>query len=215
VSIAAGPFAALTGVSAAIQPEGPWQGRWQIAARFASDAQTAMMYTPAALAEHVRKLSSRTSYHSVVFAGSGVLSEEPFIAESLELVAQSHRVMIETDGQRPDSIAAVAGRLALLQIGLDASASREEVDRAMDSLAAASGRCDHALIVHLGPETSDERCLQLVERAATASAGTMLVVHPEDPPHARDPRWAALLQRATVLHPDVRLLPKLSAPRAR
>lgn len=212
MSLAAGPFAALTGVSAAVQPAGPWLGRWQIAARFADEAETAMMFTPDALARDVRHLASTSSYHSILLAGRDVLASEPFVMETLERTGTMLPVMLESDGQRPATVRAVAGRLALLQVALRASAPDPEVDRAMESLAgAASAACPHALVVHVGSDASDAQCLRLVERTATASAGTMLVVHPDDPPSANDPRWTALLERATALHADVRLMPTLFA----
>lgn len=212
MSVMAGPFAALSGVSAALQPVGPWMGRWQVAARFADEAETALMFTPAALARDIRELVSHSSYHSIVLTGRDVLASEPFVTELLERIGEVRPVMLECDGQRPQAVRAVASRLALVQVVLRASAPDPEVDRAMESLVAAAGAgCAHALVVHVGADASDAQCLRLVERTAATSAGTMLVVHPDDPLTANEPRWTALLERATALHADVRLMPTLFA----
>ena len=52
----AGPTAALAGVPAGIQGAGPWLGRRQLFVRFAAEAETATMFTAAALAQEIRRL---------------------------------------------------------------------------------------------------------------------------------------------------------------
>ena len=57
----AGPTAALAGVPAGLQAQGVWSGRRQIFVRFAAEAETATMYTADALANELRRSTSRSA----------------------------------------------------------------------------------------------------------------------------------------------------------
>src|SRR5690348_17679755 len=65
----AGPTAALAGIPAGLQAQGVWSGRRQIFVRFAAEAETATMYTADALANELRRSTSRSAYHSISISG--------------------------------------------------------------------------------------------------------------------------------------------------
>jgi hypothetical protein len=88
------------------------------------------------------------------------------------------------------------------------------LERVSASLAlAAEKHVRHALVLAPAPETSDGLLLRIVEQVGKASAETEIVVHPtaesvSDP----DRRWIRWLERATQIHADVRIVPRLPAP---
>lgn len=82
--------------------------------------------------------------------------------------------------------------------------------------AAAAAACDHALVLVTRDDTSDAQFMRIVEQSHTASAGTILVVHP-GPPGERaslDRRWGMLVEQAMAVHADVRLALRLPGPAA-
>ena len=56
--------AALAGVPAGVQAQGVWAGRRQLFVRFAGEAETATMYTAAALVRELERQLSRSKFHS-------------------------------------------------------------------------------------------------------------------------------------------------------
>lgn len=214
-----GPFAALSGVVPAVQRHGPWVGRLQLSVRFANEAETAVMYTPPALARELGKVAARAPFHSILMGGRDVLSDVAFIVDALETASMALPVLLDTDGQRPEAIATVAPHVTLFQVCVRGGEPDAIVDRISATLeaAAAAGR-EHALVINVGAEASDAQTLRLVERAAAASADTVLVLHPE--PGAGegaslDSRWEMLLEQASALLRDTRLLTPLAASQAR
>lgn len=199
-------LAAIASFGPAIQPGGPWAGRWQLCVRFAGEAETAMMVTADALAADLAALAGRDRFHSIVFAGRDVLGAAPFVVATSEAMRTGLPLHLDTDGQRPAAVAAVAARVALVQVTVPATEPEPMLERAVQTLAAAAAAgTAHALVIPMSGGTSDAQLLRLIERAAAASAGTMLVVELEAPPAAGDPRWRSVLAKAGRLHGDVRL----------
>jgi hypothetical protein len=119
--------------------------------------------------------------------------------------------MVETDGQRPETLPGLRGVLRMVQVVPPAS-SGAPLERALECLSvAAQLGLEHALVLAAGARESDGALLRVVEQAHRASAGTMIVVHPApgDIATPRDRRWTDFLERATAMHDDVRLLPIL------
>jgi hypothetical protein len=58
------PAAALAGVPAGVQAQGVWAGRRQLFVRFAGEAETATMYTSAAMLKEIDRQLARTKIHS-------------------------------------------------------------------------------------------------------------------------------------------------------
>ena len=77
---------------------------------------------------------------------------------------------------------------------------------------AAEKQVAHALTLISEADPSDGRLLRIVEQAKEASAQTSVVVHPSTDSLSGDRRWLAWLERASVVHGDVRLLPRLPEP---
>ncbi|MFL5574980.1 MAG: hypothetical protein ACJ79S_03290 [Gemmatimonadaceae bacterium] len=205
--------AALAGLPTVVQPRGVWAGRRQLCVQFAAEAETATVFTAESLATALGRLSGRSPLHSIVLTGRDVLAHAPFLAATFHARRPSLPVMLETDGQRPESVAGLAHNLALVQVTLDfarAEGGDLEGERAAETLAAADGTgVAHALVLVPRPSTSDARLLRVVERAHAASRGTMIVIHPASTLIADvtvDHRWSALLEQAAALHGDVRLL---------
>jgi hypothetical protein len=209
--------AALAGVPSGIQSQGVWQGRRQLFVRFAGEAETATMYRADALAREIDRILARSDYHSISISGRDALGNPEFLATVLGQVATKAPVMVDTDGERPEAIAALKPWLALVQVTLELSSNSRPVDRPLDTLreAAAAG-CNHALVLLARDDTSDAQLIRIVEQAHGASDGTMIVVHPGpagDRP-TLDRRWATLIEQAIAIHGDTRLALRIPGPAA-
>jgi organic radical activating enzyme len=211
---AAGPAAALAGVPVGIQGEGVWLGRRQIFVRFAGEAETATLYTAAALAAELGRVSARSKCHSVCVTGKEPLNNANYLCTVFSQWEPTVPVMVVTDGHRPEGIDELGRRVSIIQVAPDLSAGQDAADRAMRALERAA-KCGHrhALVLSLRAEVADERVVALVARAHEISGQTMIVVHPpqgEETAHGR--RWLVLMERATAQHDDVRFVPRLGAP---
>lgn len=209
--------AALAGVPSGIQSQGVWQGRRQLFVRFAGEAETATMYRADALAREIDRILSRSVYHSVAISGRDALGNPEFLAAVLGQVTTKIPVMVDTDGERPEAIAALKPWLTLVQVTLEVWANARPVDRPLETIrqAAAAG-CDHAMVLVARDDTSDSQLIRIVEQAHVASAGTMIVVHP-GPAGERptlDRRWATLIEQAIAIHGDTRLALRIPGPAA-
>ena len=203
--------AALAGIPAGIQAIGPWSGRRQLFVRFASEAETATMYTADALRSELKRLSARSRYHSIAIAGRDPLAESEYLVAALSGETPLP-VMLDHDGQRPERLEPLLRSLALVQVSMSGAESDSVLERASASLALAAGKqVKHALVISPASETSDAVLLRIVERAGTASAETEIVLHPTVE-SVNDRRWIVWLERATQVHGNVRIVPSLPAP---
>ena len=122
-------------------------------------------------------------------------------------------VMLDHDGQRPESLDRLLASLALVQVTLTGGEEEAAVSRAMASLRrAADKHVAHALVLTAEADPSDGRLLRIVEQATEASAETAIVVHPTIDRLSEDRRWLLWLERASGVHGDIRLLPQLPEP---
>jgi organic radical activating enzyme len=212
----AGPTAALAGVPAGLQAQGVWVGRRQLFVRFAAEAETATMYTADALAQELKRLIARSSFHSVSISGRDPLANAEYLCVAFDKHIPSIPMMLDTDGQRPAELSTVAKHLALIQVTLEGSAGAADasIERGLESLRVAARQgVEHALVLAPDERTSDGQLLRIVEQAHGASGGTMVVVHPPaNLPVDRDRRWMMLLERAASLHGDVRFTLRLPPP---
>lgn len=208
-----GPAAALVGVLATVQPVGPWCGRRQMAVRFAGEAETAVMYSAAALAEEMKRLAGRAAFHSIALTGRDALGNVECLQAALDRAALTLPVVADTDGQRPEAVRELAAHLRLVQVVTDGAPQAAALGRIHSTLGTAR-ECglEHALVFTPGEYTSDAQLLRLVEQAHTVSEQVAVVIHPDEPPAGSttlDPRWGELLAQASGLHGDVRLLRRL------
>jgi organic radical activating enzyme len=212
----AGPTAALAGVPAGLQAQGVWVGRRQLFVRFAAEAETATMYTADALAQELKRLIARSTFHSVSISGRDPLANAEYLCAAFDKHVPATPMMLDTDGQRPTELGLVAKHLKLIQVTLEGSAGAADasVERGLDSLGVAAKQgVEHALVLAPDDRTSDGQLLRIVEQAHSASAATMVVVHPPaNLPVDRDRRWMMLLERAASLHGDVRFTLRLPPP---
>jgi hypothetical protein len=211
----AGPTAALAGVPAGVQSQGVWIGRRQLFVRFAGEAETAQMYTADALARELKRMVGRAVFHSIAISGRDALGNVEFLQAAFKSYKPELPVMLDTDGQRPEVIADLKGELALVQVTIDFTGPDANTERAIRSIATASGSgCQHALVLAPRDETSDAQLLRVVEQVHQASDGTMIVVHPS-PSAERGPldrRWGTLIEQSAAVHKDVRLMLRLPPP---
>lgn len=205
--------AALAGIPAGIQAAGPWCGRRQLFVRFASEAETATMYTSEALKSELKRLVARSRYHSIVIAGRDPLAEDEYLAAAFGDGAPLP-VMLDHDGQRPEALEPLLTFLSLVQVAVTGTESDAMQERVAASLALAAGKqVKHALVIMPAAETSDALLLRIVERAGGASAETEILVHPTiESIGDADRRWVLWLERASQVHGDVRVVPRLPAP---
>ena len=212
----AGPTAALAGVPAGLQAQGVWVGRRQLFVRFAAEAETATMYTADALAQELKRLIARSTFHSVSVSGRDPLANAEYLCVAFDKHVPAIPMMLDTDGQRPAELGLVAKHLKLIQVTLEGSAGAADasVERGLDSLSVAAKQgVEHALVLAPDDRTSDGQLLRIVEQAHGASGATMVVVHPPtNLPVDRDRRWMMLLERAASLHGDVRFTLRLPPP---
>jgi len=212
---AAGPTAALAGVPTGLQAQGVWVGRRQLFVRFAAEAETATMYTAAAIAQELKRGSSRSAFHSISIGGRDPLANLEFLEAAFKASEAPLPVMLDIDGQRPEGIKPLAKHLTLVQVTIEGTAMAEpNVERAVTTLKAADAeKLDHALVLAPGEQTSDGQLLRIVEQAHGASAKTAIVIHPPmNTPIDRDRRWVTLLERSAALHSDVRFSLRLPPP---
>jgi hypothetical protein len=207
--------AALAGVPAGVQAQGVWAGRRQLFVRFAGEAETATMYTSAALARELHRQLPRAAFHSICIGGRDPLANLSFLLAALD-TPPPVPVMLDTDGQRPEALARLAAHLALAQVTVEFVGLDATIALALDTISAAAGaNCAHALVLCPRDDTSDGLMLRTIERAHTASPATQLVIHPPLPNGDQptlDRRWAALLDQATATHPDTRLALRIPPP---
>lgn len=200
--------AALAGVPIGIQRQGIWEGRRQIFVRFAGPAETATMYTVDALARELSRGLERSVFHSVCVAGRDTLGNADYITAALSQLSSRIPVMLDTDGQRPDAIAAVHAHLSLVQVTLEPPVPAVALERAMQTLAAAVKlKCAHGVVVAGRDETSDAEYLQIVEEVHKVSPEAPVVLHPGQGTERgpMDRRWSVLLEHAMARHRDVRV----------
>jgi hypothetical protein len=207
--------AALAGIPSGIQRQGVWAGRRQVFIRFAGAAETAQMYTADALAREVTRALSRTVYHSVCVSGRDAFGNAEFLAAALRQLPGGTSVMADTDGQRPEAVAALHPYLALIQVTVEPPVASPALERVTETIraVAAAGR-GHAVTIAGNDEASDADYLQIIDQVHAASDATAIVIHP-GPSAERgilDKRWSTLIEHASARHRDVRLLARLNGP---
>jgi hypothetical protein len=204
--------AALAGIPAGIQAAGPWAGRRQLFVKFAQEAETATMFTADALRSELERIGARSSYHSVALAGRDPLDEIEFLLAAFRK-SVFLPLMLDHDGQRPAELERLVGTgaLSLVQVTLDGCEGEAALERAVASLSVAAGkRVAHAMVLIPHESASDAQLLRIVERGHDASVEVAVVVHPlAESPSDDDLRWPRWMERATSVHRDVRMLPKL------
>jgi organic radical activating enzyme len=212
----AGPTAALAGIPAGLQAQGPWAGRRQLFVRFAGEAETATMYTADALANEIERATTRSKFHSVAVGGRDPLGNTEYLAAALAAKQVKVPVMIDCDGQRPEDIKALSKVLQHVQVSMEGSLLNADgaIACAIETLhESAKMGAQHSLVLVADERTSDSAVLRIVEHTHQASDKTMIVVHPATgTPVDRDRRWTMLLERAMALHGDVRLALRLPPP---
>jgi hypothetical protein len=208
--------AALAGVPAGVQAQGVWAGRRQLFVRFAGEAETATMYTAAALVREMERQLSRSKFHSISIGGRDPLANLHFLLAALNATTPPVPVMLDTDGQRPEALAMLAPHLALAQVTIEFVGPEAMMTHAIETIAAAAAAsCAHALVLCPREETTDGQLLRLIGQAHAQSAMTQVVIHPPlaggDQP-LLDRRWAALLDQAMNTHADTMLALRLPPP---
>ena len=209
------PAAALAGVPAGVQAQGVWAGRRQLFVRFAGEAETATMYTSAAMLKEIDRQLGRTKIHSIVIGGRDPLGNLEFLTAAFTGPPMPVPLMLDGDGQRPEALALIAPYLALAQVTVDFVGPEATRSSAIETLAAAAGAgCAHALVLCPREDTSDSQLLRIIEQAHATSAETQMVIHPflTGEPPVLDRRWSTLLEQAVALHADTRLALRLPAP---
>ena len=210
-----GPTAALAGVPAGVQAQGVWQGRRQLFIRFAAEAETATMYTAAALAGELRRSAERSAFHSISISGRDPLSNTDYLAAALADRPAALPVMLDVDGQRPDAVATLHKVVSLVQVTLEGAMSGDAVlERALETLTeAGKSKLLSGLVLGLNDQSSDAQVMRVVQQAHEACHDTAIVIHPPaSAPLDRDRRWITLMERATSVHGDVRLSLRLPPP---
>lgn len=211
-----GPAAALVGVLPGVQGTGSWAGRRQIMVRFAGEAETAVMYSAAALADEMGRLANRARFHSVALTGNDPLGNLECLSVALGAANLALPVLVQCDGLRPEAVRELAPLLRAVEVCSDGTAGATILGRIYSTLGTAL-ECglEHALTLEPGEHTTDAQLLRLVEQSHAVSELVTIVIHPEEPPGGGplEPRWLELLAQAAELHDDVRLARRLRSRR--
>jgi organic radical activating enzyme len=209
-----GPTAAIAAIVPGVQAQGVWMGRRQLFVRFAAEAETATLFTSEMLARQLARAVGYGALHSISLTGRDPLAAAPLIASAFALWTAPIPVMLDSDGQRPESLPELLHLVTLVQVTVDFT-EPVLLERALATLAAtaAAGR-EAALVLVPRPGTTDGQILRLIEQAHASVPGTKLVVHPPSPnaPGTIDPRYGRLLEQATTLHPDVTMVMRVPVP---
>lgn len=212
----AGPTAALAGIPAGLQAQGPWVGRRQLFIRFAGEAETATMYTADALANEIERATGRSKFHSVSIGGRDPLGNVEYLAAAFGAKKVTLPVMIDCDGQRPEEVKGLSKVVQHVQVAIEGSLLGADgpVANAVESVREAAGMgVQHSLVIVADERTIDSVVLRIVEQAHAASEKTMVVIHPATgTPVDRDRRWTTLLERSMALHGEVQLALRLPPP---
>jgi hypothetical protein len=200
---------ALAGIPAGVQTTGPWCGRRQLFVKFAGEAETATIYTAAALNGELKRLTSRSRYHSIAVVGPDALIEVDFLIAAFDKPSPLP-IMLDHDGQRPSAVKSLLPTLSLVQVTLDGRESGAAIERVCATIAsAASEKVQHAVAIAPGPATGDAPLLRIVEQIHGASAETQVIVHPApEPANEQTRRWVSWLEQAMAAHADVRVIPR-------
>jgi organic radical activating enzyme len=211
----AGPTAALAGIPAGLQAQGPWAGRRQLFVRFAGEAETATMYTADALANEIERATTRSRFHSVSVGGRDPLGNMEYLTAALGAKEVKVPVMVDCDGQRPEEIKSLSKVVQLVQVSMEGSLLGADgpLANAIETMREAAKFAEHSVVIVADERTSDAVVLRVVEHAHEASDKTVIVIHPATgTPVDRDRRWTMLLERAMGLHGDVQLALRLPPP---
>lgn len=212
----AGPTAALAGIPAGLQAQGPWAGRRQLFIRFAGEAETATMYTADALANEIERATGRSKFHSISIGGRDPLGNVEYLVAAFNAKKVGLPVMIDCDGQRPEEVKGLAKVVQHVQVAIEGSllGADSPVANAIESVREAAGMgVEHSLVIVADERTIDSVVLRIVEQVHAASEKTMVVIHPATgTPVDRDRRWTTLLERSMALHGDVQLALRLPPP---
>src|ERR687893_572517 len=79
------------------------------------------MYTADALAQELKRLVARSSFHSVAIAGRDPLANAEYLCATFDKHVPTIPMMLDTDGQRPAELGLVAKHLGLVQVTLEGS----------------------------------------------------------------------------------------------
>jgi organic radical activating enzyme len=214
MSQVAGPTAALAGVPGGLQAQGLWIGRRQLFIRFAHEAETATMFTADALGHELNRYAKRSVFHSISVSGRDPLANLEFLQALFTRHEMPLPVLIDSDGQRPEALAAVVKKAALAQVTVEGAGIDAALERVGESLKVASDSgVAHALVLCPDAQSTDAQLLRTIENAHGVSESVAVVVHPPlGVPVERDRRWITFIERAAGLHSDVRLALRLPGP---
>jgi organic radical activating enzyme len=212
------PTAALAGIPNGVQGCGVWAGYRQAFVRFASEAETAQMYSAGALVKELNRLTAKLRFHSICVTGRDVLGQGEFLLAVLPKLEAGLPILLDTDGQRPDAVGGFRGipNLAVVQVSMTLAEGDAALERAMQTLAAAAGYgLGRAFVIAPREDVSDAVILRAVEQVHATGAGTEVVLHPlvsGDGSGGLNRRWATLLEQASAVHDRVRLLLRVPPP---
>ena len=114
---------------------------------------------------------SRSKYHSISIGGRDPLANQAFLIAALEAAKPPVPVMLDTDGQRPETLKTLAPFLALAQVTVEFWVPDATLANVIETISqAAQAKCAHALVLCPRDDTSDGQLLRVIEQAHGVSA---------------------------------------------
>src|SRR5438094_3960936 len=114
------------------------------------------MYTADALANELRRSTSRSAYHSISISVRDPLSNVDYLCAAFAKPPVDLPVMLVTDGQRPEAIPPLKKFVGLTQVTLEGNTLDTSTERGLHTLrAAAEAGMQHALVLCSSEHTDD------------------------------------------------------------
>src|SRR4029450_2999930 len=102
-----------------------------------------------------------------------------YLCAAFDKVSSTLPVLLDCDGQRPESIADLRAFVTLTQVTLEGATLEAHSERAMQSLrAAADAGMQHALVMSVDERVTDALVLRIIEQAHGSSDRLSVILHP-------------------------------------
>ena len=163
---------------------------------------------------HQWKQSAPGLHHSISLTGGEPLLQDGVLSEWLPELRKIHPLYLETNGTLPDALRPLVEHLdwVSMDIKLSSSTGAPTPWEAHRDFLEAMGEVSAQVKVVVGESTETEEILQAAKLVQQYAPGTPLILMPETRgtmPSIGFSRLFRLQEKASFLHPDVRVIPQI------